>query len=173
MAARQRPRHHLSRAPFNASSPPNPAPAGFVLGGVFLRPAGDGGRQTSWGAGARLVAFTTLHRTRHMKVSGLLPLLKEKGLQRWMALQSGQHRLKVDTAAMSQPKPDFLDLSVAERIHLAADIWDSIAAGNPEAATLTPTQLQELQVRLDAHEQDPSSAVPWEQVRSELFASNR
>ena len=90
-----------------------------------------------------------------------------------MALQSGQHRLKVDTAAMSQPKPDFLDLSVAERIHLAADIWDSIAAGNQEAATLTPTQLQELQVRLDAHEQDPSSAVPWEQVRSELFASNR
>ena len=143
------------------------------MGGVFLRPAGDGGRQTSWGAGVRLVAFTTLHRTRHMKVSGLLPLLKEKGLQRWMALQSGQHRLKVDTAAMSQPKPDFLDLSVAERIHLAADIWDSIAAGNPEAATLTPTQLQELQVRLDAHEQDPSSAVPWEQVRSELFASNR
>ena len=108
-----------------------------------------------------------------MKVTGLLPLLKEKGLQQWMALQSGQPRLKVDTAAMSQPKPDFLDLSVAERIHLAADIWDSIAAGNPEAATLTPTQLQELQVRLDAHEQDPSSAVPWEQVRSELFASNR
>lgn len=73
---------------------------------------------------------------------------------------------------MSQPRPDFLNLSVAERIQLAEDIWDSIAAENPEAAALTPVQLQELQARLDAHDQDPSSAVPWEQVRSELFQRN-
>ncbi len=70
---------------------------------------------------------------------------------------------------MSQSRPDFLNLSVAERIQLVEDIWDSIAAERPDAATLTPAQLQELQIRLDAHEQDPSSAVPWEQVRSELF----
>ena len=73
---------------------------------------------------------------------------------------------------MSQPRPDFLNLSAAERIQLAEDIWDSVAAENPEAAVLTPAQLQELQARVDAHEQDPSSAVPWEQVRSELFQRN-
>ena len=73
---------------------------------------------------------------------------------------------------MSQPRPDYLDLSVAERIQLAEDIWDSIAAENPEAMALTPAQLQELQVRLDAHDKNPSSAVPWEQVRSELFQRN-
>ncbi len=73
---------------------------------------------------------------------------------------------------MSQPKPDFRSLSVAERIQLAEDIWDSIATENPEAVALTPAQLQELQARLDAHEQDPSTAVPWEQVRSELFQRN-
>jgi len=73
---------------------------------------------------------------------------------------------------MSQPKLDFLSLSVAERIQLAEDIWDSIATENPEAVALTPAQLQELQARLDAHEQDPSTAVPWEQVRSELFKRN-
>jgi putative addiction module component (TIGR02574 family) len=73
---------------------------------------------------------------------------------------------------MSQPKLDFLSLSVAERIQLAEDIWDSIATENPEAVALTPAQLQELQARLDAHEQDPSTAVPWEQVRSELFQRN-
>ena len=73
---------------------------------------------------------------------------------------------------MSQSRPDFLDLSVAERIQLAVDIWDSIAAENPEAAALTPLQLQEIQVRLDAHDQDPSSAVSWDQVRTDLFQRN-
>ena len=73
---------------------------------------------------------------------------------------------------MSQSRPDFLDLSVAERIPLAEDIWDSIAAENPEAAALTPLQLQEIQVRLDAHDQDPSSAVSWDQVRTDLFQRN-
>lgn len=73
---------------------------------------------------------------------------------------------------MNQPKPDFLSLSIAERIQLAEDICDSIAAGDPEAVALTPAQLEELQVRLVAHDQEPSSAIPWEQVRSELFPRN-
>ena len=70
---------------------------------------------------------------------------------------------------MSQPRPDFLSLSVAERIQLAEDIWDSIAVESPELAALTPSQMQEVQTRLQSHEQDPSTAVPWDQVRSELF----
>lgn len=74
---------------------------------------------------------------------------------------------------MSQPRPDFLRLSVAERIQLAEDIWDSIAAEIPESVALTPAQLQEVQTRLQVHDQDPSTAVPWEQVRSELFQHNR
>ena len=70
---------------------------------------------------------------------------------------------------MSQTRPDFLSLSVAERIQLAEDIWDSIATESPESAALTPIQLQELQARLDAHEKDPNSALPWAEVRAELF----
>ena len=70
---------------------------------------------------------------------------------------------------MSQNRPDFLSLSVAERIQLAEDIWDSIAAESPEAVALSPVQLQELQARLDAHDKDPTSAAAWEQVRAELF----
>ncbi len=70
---------------------------------------------------------------------------------------------------MSQPRPDFLKLSVAERIQLVEDIWDSIPVESPAAVPLTPVQLQEVQARIDAHELDPSSAVSWEEVRSELF----
>ena len=73
---------------------------------------------------------------------------------------------------MSTQISDILQLSVAERIQLAEDIWDSIAAEDSEAASLTPAQLQEVQARLQAHDQDPSSAVPWEQVRSELLLRN-
>ena len=73
---------------------------------------------------------------------------------------------------MGQPLPDFRSLSVAERIQLAEDIWDSIATENPEAAALTPAQHQEIQARLQAHDQDPTSALPWDQVRSELFQRN-
>ncbi|WP_449280136.1 addiction module protein [Luteimonas changyuni] len=42
-------------------------------------------------------------------------------------------------------------------------------ADDPAAVPLTSVQLQEIQARLDAHERDPSSAVSWEQLRSELF----
>ena len=73
---------------------------------------------------------------------------------------------------MSQPRPDFLSLSVAERIQLAEDIWDSIAAESPESAALTPTQLQAVQIRLQEHDLDPATAVPWDQVRAELFQRN-
>jgi len=74
---------------------------------------------------------------------------------------------------MSQPRPDFLSLSVAERIQLAEDIWDSIPADNSKSAALTPAQLQEIQARLQAHDSDPATAIHWEQVRSELFLRER
>ena len=70
---------------------------------------------------------------------------------------------------MSQTRPDFLSLSIAERIQLAEDIWDSIPAESADSAALTPLQLQEVHARLDAHDQDPTTAVSWEQVRTELF----
>lgn len=70
---------------------------------------------------------------------------------------------------MSQSRPDDVKLSVAERIQLAEDIWDSIPEEDPAAVRLTSVQLREVQARLDAHERDTSWAVPWEQVRSELF----
>jgi len=73
---------------------------------------------------------------------------------------------------MSQPRPDFLSLSIAERIQLAEDIWLCGGAESPESMALTPDQLQAVQARLEEHEQDPASAVAWDQVRAELFQRN-
>jgi len=58
-------------------------------------------------------------------------------------------------------------LSVAERVQLAEDIWDSIAA-NPESLPLTEAQKLELDRRLAAYEADPSRTESWEAVRSRL-----
>jgi putative addiction module component (TIGR02574 family) len=68
----------------------------------------------------------------------------------------------------SVPIEDLLKLSVAERIQLVEDLWDSIAA-DPEGLPLTEAQKEELDRRLEEHEADPDSAIPWAEVRERLY----
>jgi len=58
---------------------------------------------------------------------------------------------------------DIMELSVAERILLVEDIWDSIAEA-PEALPLTAAQKEELDRRLAAYHQNPSMGSPWHEV---------
>lgn len=76
------------------------------------------------------------------------------------------------TPTMNSLTLDFRALSIAERIQLVEDIWDSIAADAPESVGLTSSQREELRRRVAAHDADPSSAVPWNTVRAELLQSN-
>lgn len=62
---------------------------------------------------------------------------------------------------------DIQELSVAERILLVEDLWDSIAT-DPESVPVTSPQRQELDRRLDRHKAQPDDNVTWEQVKSEL-----
>lgn len=64
-------------------------------------------------------------------------------------------------------------LSVAERLQLVEDVWDSIAADTPEALPLSAAQLCELQRRRDEHAADPGGAIAWEDVRAELLANRQ
>ncbi len=59
-------------------------------------------------------------------------------------------------------------LSIAERILLVEDIWDSIAA-SPEEVPLTDAQRAELDRRLAAYEADPQAGSSWEDVEAELW----
>lgn len=63
----------------------------------------------------------------------------------------------------------YKNLSIAERIQLVEDIWDSIVAENPESFYLSETQKKELDRRVKEHQANPSSAVPWETVQKKLF----
>jgi putative addiction module component (TIGR02574 family) len=68
---------------------------------------------------------------------------------------------------MNAPLDELLKLTVAERIQLAEDLWDSIAA-KPDALPLTDTQRAEIERRLAEHDRDPESAIPWEEARGRL-----
>ncbi|MFH1418393.1 MAG: addiction module protein [Planctomycetota bacterium] len=62
---------------------------------------------------------------------------------------------------------DVLSLSLAERILLVQDIWDSIA-NVPEAVELTEAQRQELNARLEAYHRDPTAGSAWDAVKSRI-----
>jgi putative addiction module component (TIGR02574 family) len=60
-------------------------------------------------------------------------------------------------------------LSVADRIQLVEEIWDSIAAV-PEQIPLTEAQKQELDRRLAAYHANPNDVIPWEAVKAQAHA---
>ena len=64
-------------------------------------------------------------------------------------------------------RKDILNLSIAERMELIGDIWDSISEV-PEAVPLTEAQKAELDRRLDAYRKDPTAGAPWPVVRDRI-----
>ena len=58
-------------------------------------------------------------------------------------------------------------LSVAERVLLVEEIWDSIADVEEELP-LTEAQRQDLQRRVAAYEANPKAGSTWEEVKARL-----
>jgi putative addiction module component (TIGR02574 family) len=67
-------------------------------------------------------------------------------------------------------KVEISQLSTAERIQLAADLWDSILDRQDEIG-LNHAQQQELDRRLEQHRQDPTAGSTWEEVKQRLGIS--
>ena len=57
--------------------------------------------------------------------------------------------------------------SVAERILLVEEIWDSIADDGQEVE-LTDVQRQDLERRIANYEANPKSGTSWEEVKARL-----
>ena len=74
--------------------------------------------------------------------------------------------------AMSTKAADLLELSVAERIQIVEDIWDSIAAV-PEAVALSKEQKKELDRRIEAYHLNPDAGCPWIEVRERIRNRSR
>jgi putative addiction module component (TIGR02574 family) len=62
---------------------------------------------------------------------------------------------------------EIAQLSVAERIQLAEDIWDTIAS-TPDEFALPDTQRDELDRRLQAYRDNPQPGVSWQQVQQSV-----
>jgi putative addiction module component (TIGR02574 family) len=67
-------------------------------------------------------------------------------------------------------KVEIFQLSIAERIQLAEDLWDSILDRQDEIR-LDQAQQQELDRRLEQHRQDPTAGSTWETVKQRLGVS--
>jgi putative addiction module component (TIGR02574 family) len=72
----------------------------------------------------------------------------------------------------SNPLEKLLKLPPAERVQIALALWDSLEDSELDSLLpLTDEQQAELERRLEEHKQDPDSAIPWDQVRRDLFSS--
>ena len=71
---------------------------------------------------------------------------------------------------MTMQMQEILELSVAERIQLVEDIWDSIAL-KPDEIPLTETERQELDRRLLSYEENPNEGVSWSDLKKRLIES--
>lgn len=70
---------------------------------------------------------------------------------------------------MNQPvsMDDIRQLSVAERLLLVEEIWDSIS-DQPDSWTLSPEQRAELERRAAANRDNPDDGVTWDEVKAGL-----
>ncbi|MBI3711054.1 MAG: addiction module protein [Proteobacteria bacterium] len=71
---------------------------------------------------------------------------------------------------MSDWLAELFKLSPADRIQLAEDLWDSVAAQPDNLPPLTEAQRAEIERRLAEHARDPSAAISWEEVRKRLWS---
>lgn len=63
-----------------------------------------------------------------------------------------------------------LELSVAQRILIVEEIWNSIL-NNPEAVPLNENQKTELDKRLNSYYENPEAGSPWSEVKERIISS--
>jgi putative addiction module component (TIGR02574 family) len=69
---------------------------------------------------------------------------------------------------LEETSQQIMKLSVAERIILVEEIWDSIAA-KQENLELTEAQKMELDRRLEAYQTAPEDGSSWEEVKGRIL----
>ena len=67
---------------------------------------------------------------------------------------------------------EILQLSVAERLQIVEDIWDSIGK-TPEELSLSENEKLELDKRLESYRQNPDEGIEWETLKKNLSPENK
>ena len=63
-------------------------------------------------------------------------------------------------------RKELMELTPAERIEIAMDLWDSVEP--KDIPPLTAEQIESIEQELAAHAKDPTATVTWEELRAEL-----
>jgi putative addiction module component (TIGR02574 family) len=74
---------------------------------------------------------------------------------------------EAENSAMSTIRKEIHSLSVADRLRLLEEIWDSLVE-TPDAVPVTDAQRKELARRRRAHARNPSAMKSWAEVRARL-----
>ena len=65
---------------------------------------------------------------------------------------------------------ELMRLPARQRVDLALALWESLEEADREAALeLTAEQVAEFDRRLADHRAEPSTAIPWEEVRKKFI----
>jgi putative addiction module component (TIGR02574 family) len=67
---------------------------------------------------------------------------------------------------------EILQLSVAERVQIVEDIWDSIGK-NPEELPLSEAEKLELDKRLESYQENPDEGIEWEALKKNLSPESK
>jgi putative addiction module component (TIGR02574 family) len=63
-----------------------------------------------------------------------------------------------------------LELSIAQRLLIVEQIWDSIAESN-ESLPLSDNRKHELDKRLNSYYENPEAGTPWQEVKERLLST--
>jgi putative addiction module component (TIGR02574 family) len=85
-------------------------------------------------------------------------------------MRSGKIGKLQEFAQMNDLLAELFKLSPAERIQLAEDLWDSVAAEPEKLEPLSDAQRAEIERRLAEHDRKPGSAATWLDVRARLWS---
>jgi putative addiction module component (TIGR02574 family) len=67
---------------------------------------------------------------------------------------------------------EILQLSVAERIQIVEDIWDSISDA-PEELVLSEAEKLELDKRLESYKENSDEGIEWETLKKNFSPENK
>ncbi len=74
----------------------------------------------------------------------------------------------------SRPAPDFSHLTIAERLQLVEELWDSIAVdADVEALPLSESERALVDERLDELRENPDAGRLWSDVRADILGKHR
>ena len=99
-----------------------------------------------------------------------------EGVREFRLLGLARPVVFIQLAHMGKPTFDYRSLSVADRLELIGEIWDSIAeeaSDTPDVLPLTEDQKAELDRRMAEFDADPSIGVPIDEVFDRIEAKLR